>query len=117
MTDRAYARTLRDMMESTGQQTDTPKSLRARLGLHQEELADRANVSARTMTEIDAGRDVRPSSIRRVSRVLGVTPGQLLDAMDRERVLRRSRSMFRARLHKRGQPLERHGRAGRAVTS
>jgi transcriptional regulator with XRE-family HTH domain len=74
---------------------DTPRSLRVRLGLRQEDLAVRAHVTTRTLTNLDAGRSVRTTSIKRVAVVLGVTPGTLLDAMERERVIRKSRSFFR----------------------
>lgn len=90
------------MLDGQTTTLDTPKSLRIRLGLHQEELAERAPLSARTVTEIDAGRDVSLASIRRASRVLDVSPGTLVDAMERERWLRKSRSMFSARLHRKG---------------
>lgn len=87
------------MVETETQPLDTPRSLRARLGLHQDEVADRAQVSARTVTEIDAGRPVRIDSVRRVARVLGVSPGSLVDAMEREVQIRKSLRAFR--LHRR----------------
>lgn len=90
------------MLEVAERPLDTPKSLRVQRGLTQEEAAQLAHITQRTLTEIDAGRDVRLSSIRRYAKSLGVTEGALVDAMARERALRNSRRMFSARLHKKG---------------
>ena len=74
---------------------ETPKSLRARYGLRQSDIAERAQVAMRTVSEIDAGHDVSVRSIRRVARVLDVSPGLLVDAMERERALRRRMNLDR----------------------
>ena len=74
---------------------ETPKSLRARHGLRQADLAEKAQVALRTVSEIDAGHDVSVRSIRRVARVLDVSPGLLVDAMERERALRRRMNLDR----------------------
>lgn len=84
---------IRDMEATAVQSLDTPRSLRAQFGLHQADVAEKAQVSARTITEIDAGRDVAVRSVRRVAHVLRCTPGHLLDAMERERVLRRTSTL------------------------
>lgn len=75
---------------------ETPRSLRYSLGIRrQEDLARLAQVTSRTLTEIEAGRPARVSTIKRVAHALRVTPGTLLDAMERERVLTKSRAFFR----------------------
>lgn len=76
-------------METEANGLDTARSLRVRLGLDQRTTAERADVGVRTLAVMEAGGDVRTRAVRRVAKVLGVSPGAYLDAMCREFTLRR----------------------------
>lgn len=53
---------------------------RKRLGLTQEEVAERSGVHPTEVSRIEAGkRDPRISTVRRLARALEVRPGELLD--------------------------------------
>lgn len=85
---RDKSRMLRGMSNTPTESRATPRSLRAELGIDQSDLAERAGVGLRTVTELEAGRNVSVESIEKIARVLGVTPGALLDAKRREAALR-----------------------------
>lgn len=67
----------------------TPRSLRVRLGLTQDELAKKAGVSARTVSSLEEGLDVSLDTIRAVSKALGVEAQVLIEAIDAERARRK----------------------------
>jgi transcriptional regulator with XRE-family HTH domain len=53
---------------------------RTRLGLSQEQVADRSGVHATEVSRIEAGkRDPRVSTVERLARALKMKPGQLLE--------------------------------------
>ena len=69
-------------------QTDlrhTPRSLRARLGLTQIDLATRARVADRTVRNLEDGLDVSLENLRAIAAALDVSPKILLDALEAER--------------------------------
>lgn len=79
---------------------DTPKSLRARLGLSQADLAKRARVGLRTLCQVEAGREVRLGSVRAFAAVLGVTTADLVAAMERRRAQLIAGPLSRKRAHR-----------------
>jgi transcriptional regulator with XRE-family HTH domain len=53
---------------------------RAKLGLSQEQVADRSGVHATEVSRIEAGkRDPRVSTVERLAKALQMKPGQLLE--------------------------------------
>lgn len=56
------------------------RDARKRLGLTQEEVAERSGVHPTEISRIESGkRDPRASTLRRLARALEVRPGELLD--------------------------------------
>jgi transcriptional regulator with XRE-family HTH domain len=56
------------------------RAARERLGLTQEQVAQRSGVHATEVSRIEAGkRDPQVSTVRRLARAVKVKPGQLLD--------------------------------------
>lgn len=56
------------------------RDARKRLGLTQEEVAERSGVHATEVSRIEAGkRDPRISTLRRLARAVEVSPGRLLE--------------------------------------
>jgi transcriptional regulator with XRE-family HTH domain len=56
------------------------REARERLGLTQEQVAQRSGVHATEVSRIEAGkRDPQVSTVRRLAKALEMTPGQLLD--------------------------------------
>jgi transcriptional regulator with XRE-family HTH domain len=56
------------------------KAARKRLGLTQEQVAERSGVHATEISRIEAGkRDPQVSTLRRLAKAVEVPPGQLLD--------------------------------------
>jgi transcriptional regulator with XRE-family HTH domain len=53
------------------------RRLRLMRALSQEELAARAGVSRNTVVRAEQGEDIRPSSVRKLARALGVSPATL----------------------------------------
>ena len=74
---------------------DTPRSLRVRLGLQQIDVADAAPMSVKTVCQIEAAGRVSVASVRKFAHVVRVTPGFVLDAMDRQRSLARRANLFK----------------------
>lgn len=76
------------------QASHTPASLRARLGLSQEQVADRASeiagskVSTSTVRRLERGRSVGLDHLRAIAAALEVTVEVLIAAMDVERARR-----------------------------
>ena len=103
---RRFVRTIRSMVSMTtserAQVLDTPRSLRVRLGLRASDVAKRARVAARTVCEIEQGRDVRLESLRAVAAALEVGAAVLLLSMERQAAMKKSAPLFRPRAHKRG---------------
>jgi transcriptional regulator with XRE-family HTH domain len=102
---------------------------RARLGLSQEGLAERAGVSRPTISRIERGAidNVGLDTVQRIADALGVHASELLvlethDRADDEELARRSQApddefvdadtLFAA-INEAGEPLERYSRAGR----
>lgn len=73
----------------------TPKSLRARLGLSQEELAERASriagstVSVSTVKRLESGEDISLENVRWIAAALEVEVQALIEAIDAERARRK----------------------------
>lgn len=60
---------------------DRVRALRGRQGLTQAELARKADISPTTVATMETGeRHVRPATVRRIARALGVSPAELFDA-------------------------------------
>lgn len=58
------------------------REARERLGLTQEEVANRSGVHATEVSRMEAGkRDPRVSTLERLAKAVEVTPGQLLDGL------------------------------------
>jgi transcriptional regulator with XRE-family HTH domain len=56
------------------------REARERLGLTQEQVAQRSGAHATEVSRIEAGkRDPQVSTVRRLAKALEMTPGQLLD--------------------------------------
>jgi predicted transcriptional regulator len=55
---------------------------RDRLALSQEDLGHKAGVGRSTVARGEAGEDLRPSSVRRLARALGIKPHQLQESPD-----------------------------------
>lgn len=56
------------------------REARKRLGLTQEQVAQRSGVHSTEISRIEAGkRDPQISTVRRLAKALGMKPGQLLD--------------------------------------
>ena len=75
---------------ATNDAPHTPKSLRARLALSQDGLAERCgdlghDVSVRTIQRLEDGGDVSLDSLRAIATGLGVEPQALIEAIDVER--------------------------------
>lgn len=68
--------------------THTPKSLRARRGFSQLELAERSGVSDRTIRNLEDGLDVSLESVRALAAALDVEVPALIAAIDVERARR-----------------------------
>lgn len=59
---------------------DRVRTLRGRQGLTQADLARKADISPTTIANMETGgRHVRPATVRRVARALGVSPADLFD--------------------------------------
>lgn len=54
------------------------RRLRVRSALSQRDLADLAGVTQTTIVKAEAGNEVRPSTVRRLAKALGVEPRELL---------------------------------------
>lgn len=93
-------------METT---KDTVRVLRVRAGFRsQAAVAALAKVKVRTYSDVEAGKGSRSTTLRKIAPVLGVSPGQLLDASIAEEELR-----ARLRKARRAEPLMRsRGRKG-----
>ncbi|MCD8186580.1 MAG: helix-turn-helix domain-containing protein [Rikenellaceae bacterium] len=60
--------------------TQTIKTLRQRRGFSQEELAEKAGLSLRTIQRIENGEtEARGDSLKRIAAALGVTPNEIID--------------------------------------
>ena len=76
-------------MEVSARRTDDPgmadlgtnlRGARERLGLTQEQVAERSGVHATEVSRIEAGkRDPQVSTLRRLAKAVEVKPGRLLD--------------------------------------
>ena len=62
------------------------KRLRLRSGLSQERLADRANVSVKTVSRLEAGRWTRPETLKKIAVTLGIDVAKLFDPREVARV-------------------------------
>jgi transcriptional regulator with XRE-family HTH domain len=54
------------------------RSVRRRRALSQEELADKAGVARTTVWKAEADHEVRPVTVRKLARALGVQPADLM---------------------------------------
>jgi transcriptional regulator with XRE-family HTH domain len=82
-------------MESTTDLRHTPRSLRARLGLTQGEVAKRAGVSLRTITNIEAGADLGLANLRAIAGALEIPIEVLVGAIDTVRARKQRRRASR----------------------
>jgi transcriptional regulator with XRE-family HTH domain len=55
------------------------RRLRVEAALSQRDLADRAGVTQTTIVKAEAGHEVRPSTVRRLAKALGVEPRELVN--------------------------------------
>jgi transcriptional regulator with XRE-family HTH domain len=53
------------------------RSVRQRVALSQEELAERSGVSRTTIIKLEAGREAWPQTVRKLAKALGVKPEEL----------------------------------------
>jgi transcriptional regulator with XRE-family HTH domain len=57
----------------------TVRQLRTEQGFSQGQLADRAHVTLRALRNVECGSTVRPRTIERIARALGLTPMELYE--------------------------------------
>lgn len=68
---------------------DTPKSLRVRMGLTQEDVARMARMAVRTVGAAESGGRISLDTAERIAHVVHVSPGFYVDARENERRLNR----------------------------